>query len=129
MFFIWVIFTYQYRYKCPDHATVLLQGTVSTRVNNIDWTLSLSIAIPFDFPNTPTKTQIPVQANFPSKASNFLQPNWLILTQYFYQLMPIQSWLSHFVNACLSKNFSSSEALEDGRRMIRQKLQLKLVLI
>lgn len=117
------IFPYQYKY--PDHVAVLLQGTVPIRINNSDCTLPLSMAIPINFPNAPPRAQIPVQPNFPLIASNCLQPNGLILTQYFYQWMPMQSRLSHFVNAIVLY-FSSHPpfTLEDGRRLVPQKLQL-----
>lgn len=116
------IYPYQYRY--PDHVAVLLQGTVPIRINNTDCPLPLSMAIPINFPNAPPRAQIPVQPNFPLLSSNCLQPNGLILTQYFYQWIPLQSRLSHFVNAIVLY-FSSHPpfTLENGRRLVPNALK------
>lgn len=116
------IYPYQYRY--PDHIAVLLQGTVPIRIYNSDCALPLSMAIPINFPNAPPRAQIPIQPNFPLIASNCLQPDGIILTQYIYQWIPLQSRLSHFVNAIV-QYFSANPpfTLENGKSLVPNKLK------
>lgn len=110
---------YPYPYRYPDHTAVLLQGKVPIRITNAECSLPLSMAIPSNFPNSPPRVQIPVQASFPLNTSNILQPNGLILTQYFFQWIPCKSQLVHFVNAIV-QYFSANPpfTLENGRRLV-----------
>lgn len=77
---------FPYRYMYPDHAAVLLQGTVQIMINNDECSLPLSMAIPPNYPYAPPITQIAVQPGFPLITSECLQPNGLVLTQFFYNL-------------------------------------------
>lgn len=114
---------YPYRYMYPDHAAVLLQGTVQIIINDEECALPLSMAIPPNYPNNPPITQIAVKPGFPIITSECLQPNGLVLTQFFYKWVPRVSTLAKFINEIV-KYFSMKPpfSLKDAKRLIPNKM-------
>ena len=111
------IFPYHYQY--PQYATVLLQGTIIIRIDQHDVQLPLSMAIPYDFPNSPPTTQIPVDRSLQLRRSPGLRQDGIVLTQTFYQWIPRQSRLFQFVSA-IGQYFSNNPpfSYQDASRLI-----------
>lgn len=115
---------FPYRYMYPDHAAVLLQGTVQIIIDNEECSLPLSMAIPPNYPFAPPITQIAVKPDFPLITSECLQPNGLILTQFFYKWVPKVSTLAKFINEIV-KHFSIKPpfTLKNARSLVPNRLE------